>query len=76
MRSLLLILLTAAVSWWLSDIHSHALFRGWIWPAVFVLCLVALAVWFYRRTRPGDRGDADGWDLCDSCFFSCSGWHD
>ena len=74
MRSLMAILLVAAISYHFCDARSGKLVQTVLMPLVFFLCIMALALWIYARTRDRSRSgdDASGVSVP---FGSGSGFH-
>ena len=74
MRSLLLIVLAAAMSYHFSDVRSGKTVQAVLMPLVFFLCIVALALWVYVRTRDRSRSRGDTSDGVSVPFGSGSGF--
>ena len=66
MISLFIILITASISWHFSDIHSKAFIPGMLYPAIFLLSMLALFAWVASRFGSKDKrtqrdsGTSDG----------------
>lgn len=57
MRSLLVILLVAGVSYHFCDARSGTTMGTIVMPLLFSLSLIALALWLFVRMRRGSRHD-------------------
>jgi len=64
--SLFIILIIASISWHFSDVHSKEFIAGMLYPATFLLSMLALFAWIASRfgskdkKTQGDSGTSDG----------------
>ncbi len=74
MRSLLVIVVAAATSYHFCDARSGKAVQAVLMPLVFFLCIVALALWVYVRTRDRSRSHGDTCGGASVPFSSNSGF--
>ena len=66
MISFIIILIVASISWHFSDVHSKAFVPGMLYPAIFLLSMLALFAWIASRFGSKDKkpqrdsGTSDG----------------
>ena len=74
MVSLFIILITASVSWHFSDIHSKEFIAGMLYPATFLLSMLALFAWIASRFGSKDKRSQRDWGTSDGSSGGDSDW--